>query len=82
MSRLGLLITFLITSEVGYTHRANDILTHTKTSLAVAYIPYTCPIYTNGCDSSNRWSIGTNRMIGTNRQGCHSSGSVSEYASQ
>ena len=29
----------LISSEVGYTHRANDILTDTKTSLGVAYIP-------------------------------------------
>ena len=33
----------------------------------------TCPIYTNGYDSSNRWSNGT---IGTNRKGCHSNGSV------
>ena len=32
---------------------------------------HTCPIYTNRYDSSNRWSIGTNGMIGTNRQGCH-----------
>ena len=30
----------LISSEVGYTHRANDILTDKKkTSLGVAYIP-------------------------------------------
>ena len=29
----------LISSQVGYTHRANDILTDTKTSLGVAYIP-------------------------------------------
>ena len=42
---------------------------------------HTCPIYTNGYDSSNRWSIGTNGRIGTNRKGCHSNGSVGEYAS-
>ena len=42
---------------------------------------HTCPIYTNGYDSSNRWSIGTNGRIGTNRKGCHSSGSIGEYAS-
>ena len=29
----------LISSEVGYTDRANDILTDTKTSLGVADIP-------------------------------------------
>ena len=29
---------------------------------------HTCPIYTNGYDSSNRWSIGTNGTIGTNRK--------------
>ena len=28
-----------------------------------------------------RWSIGTNGRIGTNRKGCHSNGSVGEYAS-
>ena len=39
----------------------------------------TCPIYTNGYDSSYRWSIGTNGTIGTNRK-CHSSGSIGEYA--
>ena len=38
----------------------------------------TCQINTNGYDSSNWWSIGTN---GTNRKWCHSSGSVGEYAS-
>ena len=32
-------------------------------------------------DSSNRWSIGTNGRISTNRKGCHSSGSLGEYAS-
>ena len=42
---------------------------------------HTCPIYTNRYDSSNRWSIGTNGRIGTNRKGCHSNGSVGEYAS-
>ena len=30
----------LISSEVGHTQRANDILTDRKTSLGVAYIPY------------------------------------------
>ena len=30
----------LISSEVGHTQRANDILTVRKTSLGVAYIPY------------------------------------------
>ena len=29
----------LISSEVGYTQRANDILTDRKTSLGIAYIP-------------------------------------------
>ena len=28
-----------------------------------------------------QWSIGTNGTIGTNRKGCHSNGSVGEYAS-
>ena len=42
---------------------------------------HTCPIYTNRYDSSNWWSIGTNSKIGTNRKGCHSNGSVGEYAS-
>ena len=42
---------------------------------------HTCPIYTNRYDSSNRWSIGTNGRIGTNRKGCHSNGSIGEYAS-
>jgi len=27
-----------------------------------------------------RWSIDTNGAIGTNRKGCHSNGSVGEYA--
>ena len=30
---------------------------------------------------SNRWSIGTNGRIGTSTKGCHSDGSVGEYAS-
>ena len=38
-------------------------------------------MYTNGYDSSNRWSIGTNGTIGTNTKTCHSNGSISEYAS-
>ena len=42
---------------------------------------HTCPIYTSRYDSSNRKSIGTNGTIGTNRKGCHSSGSIGEYAS-
>ena len=42
---------------------------------------HTCPIYTNGYDSSNGWSIGANGTIGTNRKGCNSSGSIGEYAS-
>ena len=42
---------------------------------------HTCPIYTNGYDPSNRWSIGTNGTIGTNRKAHHSSGSIGEYAS-
>ena len=29
-------------------------------------------------DSSNQWSIGTDGRIGTNRKGCHSSGSIVE----
>ena len=37
---------------------------------------HTCPIYTNGYDPSNRWSIGTNGKAH------HSSGSIGEYASQ
>ena len=28
---------------------------------------HTCPIYTNGYDSSNQWSIGISGTIGTNR---------------
>ena len=39
---------------------------------------HTCPIYTNRYDSSNRWSIGTDGTIGTNRKGCHSNSSIGE----
>ena len=39
------------------------------------------PIYTNGYDSSNWWSIGTNGTIGTNRKAPYSNGSIGEHAS-
>ena len=39
------------------------------------------PLYTNGYDLSNWWSIGTNGTIGTNGKWCHSNGSIGEYAS-
>ena len=42
---------------------------------------HTCPIYTNGYDSSNWWSIGTNGTIGTNGKAPYSNGSIGEYAS-
>ena len=42
---------------------------------------HTCPINTNGYDSSNWWSIGTNGTIGTNRKAPYSNGSVGAYAS-
>ena len=37
----------------------------------------TCSVYAH---MSNRWSIGTNGTIGTNRNWCHSNGSIDEYA--
>ena len=42
----------------------------------LAVFMQTRPIYTNGYDSSNRWSIGTNGTIGTNRNWCHSNDSI------
>ena len=47
----------------------------------LAVFMQTCPIYINGYDSSNRWSIVTNGTIGTNRNWCYSNDSIGEYAS-
>ena len=47
----------------------------------VCFCLHTCPINTNGYDSSNWWSIGANGTIGTNRKAPYSNGSVGAYAS-
>ena len=44
-------------------------------------VSISCPINTNGYDSSNWWSIGANGTIGTNRKAPYSNGSVGAYAS-
>ena len=51
------------------------------TSCETAKPSHTCPVYTNGYNSSNWWSIGTNGTIGTNGKAPYSNGSVGAYAS-
>ena len=74
-----ILVRVFFIRELTVSLELSDRSDHMQTT--ALFRDHTCPLNTNGYDSSNWWSIGANGTIGTNRKAPYSNGSVGAYAS-